>query len=176
MPAPKAGQRERLDEIEKRLDELRHKYDLYFQGSKEQRTPPTNAQAQMGGELRRIREDETRTWNTIDKFRFMQIFARFVSLDRLWARTMKQIEDGTWKRDKMKVALKKAKEAEQQPPQQQPSDTQVGKRPAAARPPTAPASANGQGMTDQRLKQLYDVYMQAKKRTGEQSNLTMDAL
>ena len=31
-------------------------------------------------------------------------------------------------------------------------------------------------MSDQRLQQLYDVYMKAKQRTGEQSSLTVDAL
>jgi hypothetical protein len=211
--AAKAGQRERLDDIEKTLEELRRRYELYFQGSPEQRTPPSTNKEKLGGELRRIREEETKTWNTVDKFRFSQIFARYVSMDRMWARTMKQIEDGTHKRDKLKVSLKKKNEAEAAA-----SDTQVGNRPAGAEVPgsidgldvdvgsfddenminsqpsqkpvvprpvaTGPArpvaaSTNGGAggpMTDARLKQLYDVYMQAKKRTGEQSSLTMDGL
>jgi hypothetical protein len=90
--------------------------------------PPTSQQAQLGGELRRIREEEVRTWNTQDKFRFNQIFARYVSIDRVWARTMRQIEDGTYKRDRLKVELKKKAEAKQSAPQ----GTQVEKRPAGA--------------------------------------------
>jgi hypothetical protein len=208
----KVSQKERLDGIEKELDELRHRFDLYFQGSKEQRMPPTDKQAQMGGELRRMREDEIKLWNTIDKFRFSQIFARFVALDRLWARTMKQIEDGTYKRDRLKVRLRKEAEAEQEQQQQQqkmPQDTQVGNRPASIegldvdvnsfedgdpmhsqsgqkpvggkqvpRPVPAPVAGAGGGgaMNDQSIKRLYDVYMQAKKRTGENSSLTMEAL
>lgn len=215
--AVRAGHREDLDEIEKRLEELRRRFDMYFQGAPEQRQPPSSNQAQLGGELRRMREDEIRNWNTQDKFRFNQLFARFVSLDRMWARTLKQIEDGTHKRDKFKVQQMKAKA-------QTPADTQVGKRPGAdsldgmdvdvgsfdddvinSQPPQKPiADKSGEksvprpvtvpppsrvpapvntgggggngGMSDQRLQQLYDVYMKAKQRTGEQSSLTVDAL
>src|SRR5688572_9683141 len=217
--AVRAGHREDLDELEKRLDELRRRFDMYFQGAPEQRQPPSSNQAQLGGEMRRMREDEIRNWNTQDKFRFNQLFARFVSLDRMWARTLKQIEDGVYKRDKFKVGQMKKRDAEQQ----KPADTQVGKRPDSldgmdvdvgsfddenlitSQPPQKPVGApqpisgigkavpapvatgpsrpqpssgggGGQGMSDQRLKQLYDVYMQAKKRTGESSTLTMEAL
>lgn len=208
--AVRAGHREELDEIDKRLEELRRRFDMYFQGAPEQRMPPTSNQAQLGGELRRMREDEIKNWNTQDKFRFNQIFARFVSLDRMWARTLKQIEDGTHKRDKFKVAQMKKREGAAN----QPSDTQVGQRPSqdsldgmdvdvgsfdddvitsqppqravgdksVPRPVTVPppskqpSGAPGNGMSEQRLQQLYDVYMKAKQRTGEQSSLTVDAL
>ena len=204
--AVRAGHREELNELEKRLDELRRRFDMYFQGAPEQRMPPTSNQAQFGGELRRLREEEIRNWNTQDKFRFNQIFARFVSLDRMWARTLKQIEDGTHKRDKFKVAQMK-KAAQQQPqrpapvpgldpldamdvdvgsfdddmvssvPSQRPVGSGEAPRPAP-RPAAAarPSVAGGGGMSDQRLQQLYDVYMKAKQRTGEQSSLTVDAL
>src|SRR5687768_10692396 len=98
--AVRAGHKEELDDLEKRLEELRRRFDMYFQGAPEQRMPPSSNQAQLGGELRRRREEDIRNWNTQDKFRFNQIFARYVSLDRMWARTLKQIEDGTHKRDK----------------------------------------------------------------------------
>ena len=213
--AVRAGHREELNEIEKRLDELRRRFDMYFQGAPEQRMPPTSNQAQLGGDLRRIREEEIKNWNTQDKFRFNQLFARYVSLDRMWARTLKQIEDGTHKRDKFK--LQKAKQAAQQQEQQpaagqrpapiglggdsldsmdvdvgsfdddasQPAQRPVGPGADAPRPvprpvvtgPPRPAAGNGNtGMSEQRLQQLYDVYMKAKQRTGEQSSLTVDAL
>lgn len=217
--AVRSGHKDQLDDIEKRMEELRRRFDLYFQGSPEQKTPPTTHQAQVGGELRRMREDEVRTWNTVDRFRFSQIFARFVSMDRLWARTLKQIEDGVYKRDKFKVQNAKKKAPA-------PTDTNVGARPAGldsfdgmdvdvgsfsdeallhSQPPTAaqpraaaaptrgapppvagvpppsqprpsPAAAGGASLSEQRIKQLYDVYMQAKKRAGEASSLTLDQL
>ena len=199
--AVRAGHREELNELEKRLDELRRRFDMYFHGAPEQRQPPSSNQAQLGGELRRMREDEIRNWNTQDKFRFNQIFARYVSMDRMWARTLKQIEDGTHKRDKFKVAQMKKRdenaspEAERRPndsldgldvdvgsfddfssdssPPSQPAAKSVP-RPVVTGPARPPAA--GGGMSDQRLQQLYDVYMKAKQRTGEQSSLTVDAL
>lgn len=211
MATPKAGHKDTLDDLERRLDEVRRRFDLYFNGSPEQKMPPTANQAQLGGEMRKLREEEVRSWNTIDKFRFNEIFARFVSLDRMWARTLKQIEDGTYKRDKFKVKQMHKRDEAAGPAQNElPKDTQVGKRPASidgldvdvgsfdddvisSQPPQRPVSdrpaaaarpaprpvatgGGGDGMNDQRLKQLYDVYMQAKKRTGESSTLTMDAL
>ncbi|OGQ16824.1 MAG: hypothetical protein A2138_24245 [Deltaproteobacteria bacterium RBG_16_71_12] len=218
--AVRSAHKDQLDDMEKRMEELRRRFELYFMGSPEQKTPPTTHQAQVGGELRRMREDEVKSWKTIDRFRFSQIFARFVAMDRLWARTLKQIEDGVYKRDKFKVQQGKKKA-------QAPADTAVGDRPAGidsfdnmdvdvgsfsdeglihSQPPTpmaqvgkaaaaarsAPApvagvppppqqrpaapSGGAPGMSDQRIRQLYDVYMQAKKRSGEASSLTLDQL
>ena len=112
--AVKAGHKEELDELEKRLDELRRRFDLYFQGSKEQRTPPSTNQAKLGGDLRRMREDDMKNYSTADRFRFQQIFSRFVSMDRVWARTLRQIEDGVYKRDKFKVAQMKKRDAKKE--------------------------------------------------------------
>jgi Asp-tRNA(Asn)/Glu-tRNA(Gln) amidotransferase C subunit len=199
--------KDELDTLEKDLEEVKRRFDMYFQGSKEQRTPPTNQQVQMGGILRRMREDDSRNWNTQDKFRLNQIHARFVSMDRMWARTLRQVEDGTHRRDKFKV--ERRKEAEVDPaakrprPVDVPEDTgfdvdiggfedddllnvsrppQVVTKPRPL-PSIAPAQASAAaaapglgGMSEQRLKQLYDVYIQAKKKTGESSSLTLDAL
>ena len=44
MPTIKAAHKEELDELEKRLEELRRRLELYLQGSKEQRIPPTAVQ------------------------------------------------------------------------------------------------------------------------------------
>jgi hypothetical protein len=198
--AVRAGHKVELDEFEARLEDLRRKFDMYFHGSPEQRMPPTTTQAQIGGELRRLREDEVGRWNTQDRFRFSQIFARYVSLDRMWARTMRQIEDGTWKRDKFKVAQMKKKDVNSQTGVAQRPEGISGLEPLSGldvdvgsfedesalasrpqpkqvpRPVVTAAGAGGNGMSDQKLKALYDVYMQAKKRTGESSSLTMDAL
>lgn len=193
--AVRAGHKEELDELDKRLEELRRRFDLFFHGSPEQRLPPTSNEAKLGGELRRLREEEVKNWSTVDKFRFNQIFARFISLDRMWARTLKQIEDGTHKRDKLKVGLAKKREEAQK---QDAAKTQLADRPdgldtethsaddfsLASRPPqtlergraAASSAAGGEAISEQRLKQLYDVYMQAKRRTGETSSLTLEAL
>lgn len=204
--AKEASHKEEIDGLEKDLEELRRRHDMYFQGSKEQRTPPTTQAAQFGGVLRRLREDQAKGWNTGERFRLNQLHARYVSYERMWARTLKEIEDGTSKRDRFRLKRKheEAPPATTSKATPAPSfnsadsfDVDVGgfdepsdERPAPPRPPAAlpqqPASrlverpvaaaASAEGMNEQRMKQLYDVYMQAKKRTGEQSTLTLDGL
>jgi hypothetical protein len=213
-----AGHKRELDDLEKTLDDLRRRFDLFFQGSKEQRTPPTTGQAQFAGLLRKIKEDEAKNWNTQDRFRLNQIHARYTSMERMWARTLKQIEDGTHRRDKFKLQQAKKREEQLQKDAglttmgkipdltQRPSslvgdpldsiDVDMGSfdedslpgaqqpaRAAAARPQhRAQPAANGGGPgspggpSDQRLAQLYKVYMDAKRRTGEHSSLTLDGL
>jgi hypothetical protein len=203
-----SANKRRLDDLEKQAEDIRRNFDQYFLGL--QKRPPTTGQAQLAGVFRKIKEEELRDWNTQDRFRFNQIHARFVSMERVWARTMKQIEDGTYKRDKFKVKQAKKRDAEANAaaslddsalsmrpvsaldpldavdvdmgsfdddeapakPQQKPAP-----RPAPKSQPTAaPPPANASGMSEAKLQQLHKVYLEAKKRTGEQSNLTLDAL
>jgi len=213
-----------LDDLEKQAESIRRDFDQYFLGLTKR--PPVTAQAQLAGVFRKVKEEELREWNTQDKFRFNQIHARFVSLERVWARTMKQIEDGTWKRDKFKVAQMKKRDAAASPvgPDSAVAQRPVGNslddlavdvdmgfddddlevapkpapRPAPAPAPqnvvrpvprpaavpaampaaasTAPPSSTLGGLSEQKLQQLHKVYVEAKRRTGEQSNLTLDAL
>ncbi len=225
-----SAQKKRLDDIEKDSERIKRDYDQYFLGLSKR--PPTTAQAQFAGHMRKIKEEELREWGTSDRFRFNQIHARFVALERVWAREMKQIEDGTHKRDKLKLSLARKREAaalaaaggsllsqegasaaartgsgsgdpldsidvdmdsfnEDSLPGLAPPAGANGSgapKPAAPRPqPPAPnrsqptpamASKPGElgGLSEQRLQQLYKVYMDAKKRTGEASNLSFEAL
>jgi hypothetical protein len=232
MAAISAHKKE-LDDLEKTMESIRRDFDQFFLGTSKR--PPTSAQAQLAGVMRKLKEEEIKDWNTQDKFRFNQIHARFVSMERMWARTMKQIEDGTYKRDKFKVAQMKkrdealAKREEASALSERPGrdrtldarapvdsmdgfDVDIGgfddddfgaaappprpaapaprpQAPASARPPAASpppaqrpaavaAAAAGDlgGLSEARLQQLHKVYVDAKRRTGEQSSLTLDGL
>jgi hypothetical protein len=276
MSAVSAHKKE-LDDLEKSMEMIRRDFDQYFMGMA--RRAPTTAQAQLAGVMRKIKEEQLKDWNTQDRFRFNQIHARFVSMERMWARTLKQIEDGTYKRDKFKVAQMKRREAQLAKaatqlggdPQatldargpvdldgfdvdvggfEDDFDAPSGSRPAAGPPRQAPASAaatttaarNGAplaaapganrpatapspgapspgapspgapspgapspgapahrpapaaaaaaaqrpaggssggdlgGLSEARLQQLHKVYVDAKRRTGEASSLTLEAL
>ncbi|HEY1098242.1 MAG TPA: MXAN_5187 C-terminal domain-containing protein [Myxococcota bacterium] len=213
-----SANKKRLDDLEKTSEAIRRDFDQFFLGLSKR--PPTTSQAQLAGVFRKLKEEELKEWNTQDKFRFNQIHARFVTLERIWARTLKQIEDGTYKRDKAKLARKREAEAEaaqnartlqpdDEAPQRQrggpidldpldaidvdmdgfdfdepkPAPRPVPKpvpRPVAPAP--APISMSGAaindlgGMSDAKLQQLHKVYVDAKKRTGESSTLTLEAL
>jgi hypothetical protein len=191
--AKASNQKELLDDIDSQLEEIRRRYDLFFQGSKEQRMPPQTAQAQLGGVLRRLREGDSTGWNTQDKFRLNQTHARYVSLERMWARGMQQVENGTSRRDKLKNRLRE--EAAAKRPAARAGhvegdlgfdvDMSLGEDPAFGAPkpaPRAPApvvvapTKPDGGLSDQRVQQIYQLYMQAKKNTGESSTLTLDGL
>lgn len=189
-----------LDDLEKSSEGIRRDFDQFFLGLT--RRPPTASQAQLAGTFRKIKEEELREWNTQDRFRFNQIHARFVSMERMWARTMKQIEDGTYKRDKFKVAQMKKREVVEDDQTEARSrvnaldpldsidvdmnfdeDSLSGvsnprPRPPAPRPAAQPppASSDMGGMSEQKLQQLHRVYLEAKRRTGERSSLTLDTL
>jgi hypothetical protein len=232
MAAISAHKKE-LDDLEKAMETIRRDFDQFFLGTSKR--PPTSAQAQLAGLMRKIKEEEIKDWNTQDKFRFNQIHARFVTMERMWARTMKQIEDGTYKRDKFKIAQMKKRDealakrnAAAEPTERVRQDSTVDARhtdamdgfdvdvggfddddfgappppkpvapaprpqpaaprsppaaspaaPPAQRPAAAAASSGGDlgGLSEARLQQLHKVYVDAKRRTGEQSSLTLDAL
>jgi hypothetical protein len=44
--------------------------------------------------------------NTAQKFKFQQLTARFNSYKQYWSRILRKIEDGTYERDRFKMALK----------------------------------------------------------------------
>jgi hypothetical protein len=205
-------QKKRLDDIEKSAETIRRDYEQYFMGLIKR--PPTTAQAQFAGAMRRIKEDELRDWNTQDRFRFNQIHARFVAMERIWARELGQVESGTHRRDKMRLQQMKKRDAargpsdpasvqslENQAPQSvsldpldsidvdmdsftedsiaakpAPKPVPVAPRPAPSAPPRPASTGELGGLSEQRLQQLYKVYMDAKKRTGEASSLSFEAL
>ncbi len=216
--AANSAQKKRLDDLEKSAEGIRREFEQFFMGL--QRRAPTMTQAQFAGTMRKIKEEELGDWNTQDRFRFNQIHARFVSMERIWARTLKQIEDGTYKRDKLKLGLRKAREQEAarlagsqvadrvdlprpvsgMGEATDSFDVDMGsfdedslsgtgpskpapvapKPPAPRPPPPAPrpvdVGGSGGGPSEQQLQKLYKVYMDAKKRTGEASTLSLDAL
>jgi hypothetical protein len=178
-----------IQEMEAKLEELRRKFDMFFQGSKEQRVPPSMQKEAYAGTLRRLREEAVR-WNTAERFRLNTLHQRLVSYDRMWQRTITQIEDGTYKRDKMKVAMAKKRDAEDAavgdtvrsadglPDVSQksvPAEVPLGGAPPGPRRPQ-PNGGGDDMLSENRMRQLYGVYMQAKKRTGESSSLTYEAL
>lgn len=144
--------------FEQEIKELRVEFDLYIRGIENR--PPLDRWEDLKRRVNKMRLDAAR-WNTADKFRANTIHQKFQTYDRMWAREMKAVEEGTSRRDKMrKEKMRRDENA---------AAHQAQKRVAAAK-------ANDPGMSDDKMKRLYSVYMQAKKRTGENSNLSYDGL
>jgi len=88
-----------LNDAETRLDRLRALYEQYFQGL--ERTEPAIQRRDFDALLKVLRKEQPQ--NTALRFRFQQLVQRNVTLDTYWRKTMRQIEDGTYRRDVLRA-------------------------------------------------------------------------
>src|SRR5205823_14153636 len=114
-------------------------YEKYFLGI--DRRPPDHERKRVSTKIREMKEQMIR--NTALKFRINTLFAKLLSFERMWDRTLREIEDGTYKRDVFKAKLREKEGG------------------GPARPAPAPT------ISDANLRRLYDTYLVAKKRCGE---------
>ena len=87
------------DAIEAELAALKVAYEHYFLGL--DRHPPTRTYEELKKRLERLKNSFVR--NTGAKFRVQSVHSKFVTYERLWQRTLLEIENGTYKRDLAKV-------------------------------------------------------------------------
>ncbi|HEY0095054.1 MAG TPA: hypothetical protein VGB96_12045, partial [Archangium sp.] len=87
------------DAIEADLAALKVTYEQYFLGM--ERVPPTRTYEELKKRVERLKNSFVR--NTGAKFRVQSVHAKFVTYERLWQRTLLEIENGTYKRDLLKV-------------------------------------------------------------------------
>jgi len=145
QPLPQEKFAEEIDELDESMTNLQVLYEKYFLGI--DRRPPDNERKRVSSKLREMRTAMIR--NTALKFRVNTLFAKLISFERMWDRTLREIEDGTYKRDVFKAKL---------------HNKGRGDKPAApakGAPPDAPQ------ITDDNLRRLYDTYLVARKRCGE---------
>jgi hypothetical protein len=93
------------DAIEAELAALKVSYEHYFMGI--DRTPPTRTYEDLKKRLERLKNSFVR--NTAAKFRVQAIHSKFVTYERLWQRTIQEIENGTYKRDVVKAKRRSQK-------------------------------------------------------------------
>jgi hypothetical protein len=166
--------------LEDDLEELKARYEQYFLGI--ERKEPARAREEMRKRVLRVKEAFTR--NTGLRFRIQSLHARFLSYERLWLRSAKEKEEGTYRRDLFKARLHaRGKEPVAPPPEPKPAPAAApiaappaaAPRAAAARAPAAPAAPGA--MSDAQMRALYNAYVAAKKSCNEDtSRLSYDAL
>ncbi len=96
---PAEVQRE-LEELETRLERLRIQYDLYFTGI--EKSLPFVARKDVDRRFTQLHRENLR--NTGLKFRFNTLVQRFTMYQTYWNRIIRQIEEGTWRRDQKRAA------------------------------------------------------------------------
>lgn len=99
------------DDIEAEIMGLKAAYEQYFLGM--ERMPPTKRHDALKKQVNGLKNAFVR--QTALKFRISSIAQKFTTYERLWNRTLQEIENGTYKRDLFKAKLhtsdKKKKEA-----------------------------------------------------------------
>jgi hypothetical protein len=98
LPESEALTRE-LDELDTGLAELKAHYEQYFLGV--ERQPPNRADAEVRQRLAKLRGGFIRS--AVLKFRIQALQQRFTTYDRLWQRTLSEMENGTYRRDLFKA-------------------------------------------------------------------------
>jgi len=171
-------------ELEEELESLKARYEQYFLGV--ERKEPNRWREEVKKKVMRLKGAFTR--NAGLKFRVQSLHARFLSYERMWLRSVREKEEGTYRRDVQKAKLR-AKRAEPPPAAaaRAPAPAQaqaqgpaaVAATPAAKARPVAPSPAPGAkgGMSDAQMRALYDQYLAAKRSCREDvSKLTYDAV
>ena len=140
---PQEKYADELNELDEGIQELHVLYEKYFLGI--DRRPPEQERKRISQKAREMRTSTIR--NTALKFKINTLFAKLISFERMWDRTLREIEDGTYKRDifKAKMHMK---------------DRDEKKKVAPVRP-DAPQISEGH------LRKLYDTYLVARQRCGE---------
>ncbi len=140
---PQEKYADELNELDEGIQELHVLYEKYFLGI--DRRPPEQERKRISQKAREMRTSTIR--NTALKFKINTLFAKLISFERMWDRTLREIEEGTYKRDVFKAKLR-AKDRD---------DTQPSRRPGPA----------GPTISDANLRRLYDTYLVARQRCGE---------
>ena len=150
---PQEKYADELNELDEGIQELHVLYEKYFLGI--DRKPPEQERKRISQKAREMRTSTIR--NTALKFKINTLFAKLISFERMWDRTLREIEEGTYKRDVFKAKLR-AKDRD---------DTQPSRRSG----PVAPT------ISDANLRRLYDTYLVARQRCGESTEgLSFDSL
>ena len=150
-----------LSELDVRLKVLRQHMEQYFLGI--EKLPPTDEWEKLKKDMQAMMR---RTFNnTAVKFRRNSLNQRLVTDSNYYTRTLKQIEEGTYYRDRFKADLREKQRLRE--------ENRLKDKQAAAR---AKAEANKPKAGGGAIDSLHQAYMSARAKTGEGGNVSREAL
>src|SRR5215470_17004356 len=92
-----------VEDVEVLLHALRGQYEQFFMGI--EKRPPVWAHEQFRKRLTALKTVPSR--NSALSFRIQSLQASAVTFERLWSRTMQEIENGTYRRDLFKARMRR---------------------------------------------------------------------
>src|SRR6516165_8916790 len=91
-----------LDELETKGEQLRALYEQYFMGLA--RHEPAVLRRDVERRIKLLRREQIR--NTAQRFKFNVLVQRYNTMQQHWARVVREIENGTYKRDVVRAAAR----------------------------------------------------------------------
>jgi hypothetical protein len=173
--------------VEEELEALKARYEQYFLGV--ERREPNHWREDVKKKVLRLKGAFTR--NTGLRFRLQSLNARYLSYERLWKRSAREKEEGTYRRDLFKARLRAKRDEGAAPPPAAavppgtaatPSPPEapapaVAARPPSPRPPAPTPTPTPGAMSEAQMRALYDAYRAAKMTCREDvSRLTYEAV
>lgn len=155
-PFEEKEQREIVAELEEKMDRLRVLFEQYFLGI--EKRPPSDKKTEVQRIIRFLQN--RRIPQAVVRFQFQGLVGRFNIFDSYWTRIMRQIEDGTYKRDLFKVKLKEELRQAAAPGEEAPSE-----RPKT--PVPSEEAGLGFGLQEERLRVVFEDYLRARRFCGE---------
>lgn len=161
-----------IDLLDEELNELKVRYEQYFLGM--DRRAPIQRKDQLRQKLLALKREFIR--NTGLKFKLNTLWNKFLSYERMWDRTVKEIEEGRYRRD-----LFKARRRSAPPPAPEAEKAGGAEKGKAKKAKKAQAASKGapvvDGLPDEKLEKLYKAFVTAKKRCREDtSGLSLEAM
>lgn len=141
--------KEELDDLEEALKKLRVEYEKYFAGL--ERREPTDAHDKIRAWMRRLKSQPTS--NTARRFRINQLQATLITYESYWHRICRQIEEGTYKRDRLRA-----------------------QRLVAQGAPSPPQAPSHQAAPPDPLRELHASYQKAQREVGNRQPVSLEAL
>jgi len=159
--------------IEEELEALKARFEMYFLGI--ERREPARERQEMKRRVAHLKNQFTR--NTGLRFRIQTLHARFLSYERMWLRSAREKEEGTYRRDILKARRHAQLEERKQAEKVQEAAAARGATTAPEAKPSPPPPSPMGGMSEAQLRSIYDAYVSAKKRCNEDvSRLSYEAL
>lgn len=182
--------------VEEQVEQLKVRYEQWFMGL--ERREPGREREELKREAQRLKSTFTR--NTGLRFRIQSLHARFISYERMWQRSAREKEEGTYRRDVQRArrAAEQAKVAAASSPlppapapapalafaaapqaaasaswPSPPARGSPSPLPAPAPRPVASTSASGvavPGLSEAQLRALHAEYVDAKRRCNEDAS------
>lgn len=134
-----------IQACEEALEAIRIQYEQYF--SRLVRRPPLEDEERLRRRIAGLRSSAGA--RGAQRFRVESLYQRFSSYQRMWARIVREMEEGTYSRDLAR--LRRRRETVEAPPP-------LPKKAAATTSPE-----------DAKLRKLYDAWIEARKRCNQTS-------